>query len=61
LIAFCKEFLRDDSGQDLVEYTLLLSFVLFAVVGLAVGYNASIAGVTSTTNQNLSLANGATH
>ncbi|HUA61337.1 MAG TPA: Flp family type IVb pilin [Verrucomicrobiae bacterium] len=59
--AFFIEFLRDDQGQDLVEYTLLLSFVLFAVVGLAVGYNASIAGVTSTTNQNLQLANGATH
>jgi len=61
LKAFFIEFLRDDQGQDLVEYTLLLSFVLFAVVGLAVGYNASIAGVTSTTNQNLQLANGATH
>ena len=55
------QFLQDENGQDLIEYTLLLSFVLFAVVGLAVGYNASIAGVTSTTNSNLSLANGATH
>jgi len=61
LIAFCMRFLQDENGQDLIEYTLLLSFVLFAVVGLAVGYNASIAGVTSTTNSNLSLANGATH
>ena len=54
-------FLQDEKGQDLVEYTLVLSFVLFAVVGLATGYHASIAGVTSTTNSNLSLANAATH
>ena len=61
MIAFCFQFLQDEQGQDLVEYTLILSFVLFAVIGLAAGYTASVAGVTSTTNHNLSLANGATH
>jgi Flp pilus assembly pilin Flp len=61
MIAYCYQLLRDEQGQDLVEYTLILSFVLFAVIGLAAGYHSSIAGVTSTTNSNLALANGATH
>jgi Flp pilus assembly pilin Flp len=61
MIAFCLQFIQDEQGQDLVEYTLILSFVLFAVVGLAVGYTNSVAGVTSTTNSNLALANGVTH
>jgi len=61
LTDLCFQFLRDEQGQDLVEYTLVLSFVLFAVVGLALGYHDSIAGVTSTTNSNLAQANAATH
>jgi Flp pilus assembly pilin Flp len=61
LIAYCLQFVQDEQGQDLVEYTLILSFVLFAVIGLALGYSSSIAGVTSTTNSNLSLASRATH
>ena len=60
LTAICFQFLQDEQGQDLVEYTLILSFVLFAVIGLAAGYHDSIVGVTATTNSNLSLANGAT-
>jgi Flp pilus assembly pilin Flp len=59
--AFCCQFLCDEQGQDLVEYTLILSFVLFAVIGLAAGYRGSVAGVTSTTNSNLALANGVVH
>ena len=58
MLAFCLQFLQNEQGQDLVEYTLILSFVLFAVVGLALGYTNSVAGVTSTTNHNLALANG---
>jgi Flp pilus assembly pilin Flp len=61
MIAFCWQFLQDEQGQDLVEYTLLLSFVIFTVIGLARGYHDSIAGVTSTTNSNLSLASSAAH
>lgn len=55
--AFDFRFLRDEQGQDLVEYTLLISFLMFTVIGLAIGFKASIAGITSTTNQNLSAAN----
>jgi Flp pilus assembly pilin Flp len=55
--AFDFRFLWDEQGQDLVEYTLILSFILFTVIGLAIGFKSSIAGILSTTNYNLSYAN----
>ena len=57
MIALCDGFLRDERGQDLVEYTLLIGFIMFTVIGLATGFRPSIAGITSLTNTNLSLAN----
>jgi Flp pilus assembly pilin Flp len=59
--AFDLRFLWDEQGQDLVEYTLLLSFVMFTVIGLAIGFKTSIAGIVTTTNTNLSLANSVSH
>jgi Flp pilus assembly pilin Flp len=59
--AFDFRFLGDEQGQDLVEYTLILSFLMFTVIGLAIGFKSSIAGITSTTNVNLSLANSVSH
>jgi Flp pilus assembly pilin Flp len=61
MAAFWWQFLLDEQGQDLVEYTLIITFVLFAVVGLAGGYHSSIASVASTTNSNLSFADSASH
>lgn len=55
--AFDFRFLGDEQGQDLVEYTLIISFLMFTVIGLAIGFKSSIAGITSVTNSNLSLAN----
>jgi Flp pilus assembly pilin Flp len=51
-------FLLDERGQDLTEYTLLIVFVLLAILGLASGYHNNIAGIFSITNSNL--AAGAT-
>jgi Flp pilus assembly pilin Flp len=48
--------LIDDRGQDLVEYSLLLAFVLFTVAGLAQGFGASIAGITSLSNAQIDAA-----
>jgi len=50
-------FLDDEQGQDLVEYSLILGFILFTVLGLAAGFKSSIAGITSLTNTHLSMAN----
>ena len=50
-------FLRDDKGQDLVEYTLVLAFVVFTVSGLARGFGASVAGIASVSASQVAAAN----
>ena len=35
-------FLRDEQGQDLIEYTLLLAFVALASAALFIGAGASV-------------------
>lgn len=52
-----SEFTRDDRGQDLIEYTLLLAFVMFTALGLIWAMGGSIAGIVNTTNSNLAAAN----
>jgi len=38
-------FLRDEQGQDLIEYTLLLAFVALASAALFIGAGGSVAGI----------------
>ena len=45
-----RNFLRDESGQDLVEYTLLLAFVALASAALFIGAGASINNIWTTTS-----------
>ena len=52
-------FLRDDRGQDLVEYSLLLAFVALASAALFVGAGASIQGIWVVANSRLTAANTA--
>jgi Flp pilus assembly pilin Flp len=54
-------FWRGDEGQDLIEYTLLMAFVMFTIIGLASGFGSSIAGITSVSNSQISYANGLVH
>ncbi len=49
-----KSFLRDDQGQDLIEYTLLLAFVALASAALFVSAGGSINTIWSTANSRLS-------
>ncbi|MEK7409276.1 MAG: Flp family type IVb pilin [Acidobacteriota bacterium] len=49
-------FLRDEQGQDLVEYTLLLAFVAIASAALFIGAGASINTIWTTANTTLSVA-----
>ncbi len=51
-------FLKDDQGQDLIEYTLLIAFVALASAALFVGAGGSIKTIWTTTNAQL--ANAAT-
>ena len=50
-------FLADDQGQDLIEYTLLMAFVALASAALFLGAGSSIKGIWSTTNSQLAAAN----
>ena len=48
----------EQDGQDLIEYTLLMAFVMFTIIGLATGFSGSIAGITSISNSQITYANG---
>jgi Flp pilus assembly pilin Flp len=46
-------FVREEEGQDLIEYTLLLAFVCLASAALFIGAGSSIAGIWNIANQTL--------
>ncbi len=50
-------FLKDEQGQDLIEYTLLLAFVALASAALFIGAGNSVSGIWSVTNSRLVVAN----
>ena len=54
---FINNFLRDEQGQDLIEYTLLLAFVALASAALFIGAGNSVKGIWSITNSQLVAAN----
>jgi Flp pilus assembly pilin Flp len=45
-----RRFVREEEGQDLVEYTLLLAFVCLASAALFIGAGQSMASIWSDTN-----------
>lgn len=51
-----KQFLRDDQGQDLIEYTLLLAFVALASAALFISAGGSVNTIWSVANSRLSVA-----
>jgi len=54
---YLKCFLQDESGQDLIEYTLLLAFVALASAALFIGAGGSVQGIWTATNSQLVAAN----
>jgi len=54
-----RAFLREDQGQDLVEYTLLLAFVCLASAAIFIGAGGNLAGIWSVANTQLVCANSA--
>lgn len=52
-------FLRDEQGQDLIEYTLLLAFICLTSAALFVGAGTSVSGIWQSTNSSLAAANTA--
>ena len=55
-MAYLKNFWREDEGQDLIEYTLLMAFVALASAALFLGAGGSIKGIWSVTNSQLAAA-----
>ena len=51
-----KSFIRDDQGQDLIEYTLLLAFVALASAALFISAGGSVNTIWSVANSRLSVA-----
>jgi len=47
-------FLRDEQGQDLIEYTLLLAFVALASAALFITAGGSVNSIWSVANSRLS-------
>jgi Flp pilus assembly pilin Flp len=50
-------FLNDEQGQDLIEYTLLIAFVALASAAVFIGSGTSIAGIWGSANTTLVNAN----
>jgi Flp pilus assembly pilin Flp len=47
---------RDEQGQDLIEYTLLLAFVALASAALFIGSGGSVSTIWNAASTNLSNA-----
>jgi len=54
-----NRFLRNEEGQDLIEYTLLLAFVCLASAALFISAGGSIGGIWTSANSELTTANAA--
>lgn len=52
-----NQFLNDEHGQDLIEYTLLLAFVCLASAALFISAGGSVAGIWTSANTDLTTAN----
>jgi Flp pilus assembly pilin Flp len=55
--AICLHLIKNEEGQDLIEYTLLLAFVALASASLFIGAGRSTSGIWSVTNSRLVVAN----
>jgi len=51
-----KFFFRDESGQDLVEYSLLMAFVCLASAAMFIGVGKTVASIWGSANTSLSKA-----
>lgn len=53
------EFVNDEQGQDLIEYTLLLAFVCLGTAGLFINSGKDLSGIWTAGNSRLAAANTA--
>jgi Flp pilus assembly pilin Flp len=55
-MTFLSNLLRDEQGQDLIEYTLLLAFVALASAALFIGAGGSVGTIWTVANNRLASA-----
>lgn len=51
------DFLNDEQGQDLIEYTLLMAFIALASAAVFVNAGKSVKGIWGAASNQLSAAN----
>jgi Flp pilus assembly pilin Flp len=51
-----SNFLHDEQGQDLIEYTLLLAFIALTAAALLTGISGSVSSIWSNANSRLGAA-----
>jgi Flp pilus assembly pilin Flp len=56
-MTFLRNFWKEEEGQDLIEYTLLMAFVALASAALFQGAGSSVKGIWTKANTQLSQAN----
>jgi|HubBroStandDraft_4_1064222.scaffolds.fasta_scaffold252132_3 Flp pilus assembly pilin Flp len=57
LIRSLRRFVSDETGQDLIEYSLLLAFVALAGAAMFMGMSSSVNSIWSAANNRLAAAN----
>jgi len=59
MLMHLKRLWKDEEGQDLIEYTLLLAFVALVAAGLFIQAGQSVSGIWGTASAQLSNASTA--
>ena len=57
MLSFMQKFWQDESGQDLIEYTLLLAFVALASASIFISAGNSVQGIWGNASSQLAAAN----
>lgn len=52
-----RQFCQDETGQDLIEYSLLMAFLAIASMGFIASGRSAISGIWHTENTQLVTAN----
>ncbi len=54
---YLRTFLKEEDGQDLIEYTLLMTFIAIACLALVGSGRSSVNAIWITSNSDLTAAN----
>jgi Flp pilus assembly pilin Flp len=55
---YLRQFLKDEQGQDMIEYTLLVAFIALASAAIFTDTGGSMSGIWGVASNQLTAANG---